>query len=71
MELEIDSYKGLVDELSTQADALIDSNHPDSKIVKNRMVRLKFLFFKLLLQFHKNQVKFTTFYLSNNTQFNN
>ncbi|KAG8194893.1 hypothetical protein JTE90_029184 [Oedothorax gibbosus] len=37
LELEIDSYKGLVDELAAQADALIESNHQDSKIVKNRM----------------------------------
>ncbi|GFU48340.1 spectrin beta chain, non-erythrocytic 5, partial [Nephila pilipes] len=37
LELEIDSYKGLVSELSNQADALIESNHPDSKIIKNRM----------------------------------
>ncbi|GFS59412.1 spectrin beta chain, non-erythrocytic 5 [Trichonephila inaurata madagascariensis] len=37
MELEIDSYKGLVAELASQADALIESNHPDCKVIKNRM----------------------------------
>nr|XP_042906281.1 spectrin beta chain, non-erythrocytic 2 isoform X2 [Parasteatoda tepidariorum] len=37
LELEIDSYKGLVDELGNQAENLIESNHPDSKIIKNRM----------------------------------
>ncbi|XP_055926294.1 spectrin beta chain, non-erythrocytic 1-like isoform X1 [Argiope bruennichi] len=37
LELEIDSYQGLVDELANQAEALIESNHPDSKIISNRM----------------------------------
>ncbi|XP_054709348.1 spectrin beta chain-like [Uloborus diversus] len=37
LELEIDSYKGLVDELANQANALVESKHPDSKIIRNRM----------------------------------
>lgn len=37
IELEIDSYKGLVEELAHQAETLIELKHPDSKIIKNRM----------------------------------
>ncbi|KAH6925479.1 hypothetical protein HPB50_005728 [Hyalomma asiaticum] len=37
LELEIDTYSGLVVEMTHQGQAMIDQNHPDSKIIANQM----------------------------------
>lgn len=37
LELEIDTYSGLITEIGHQAQVMIDSNHPDSKVINNRM----------------------------------
>ncbi|KAH7971901.1 hypothetical protein HPB52_003666 [Rhipicephalus sanguineus] len=37
LELEIDTYSGLVVEITHQGQAMIDQNHPDSKIIANQM----------------------------------
>ncbi|XP_071037774.1 spectrin beta chain [Parasteatoda tepidariorum] len=37
LELEIDTYCSLITEMGHQAQIMIDSNHPDSKIISNRM----------------------------------
>ena len=36
LELEIDTYAGLVKEMGATADAMVKSNHPESKLIKNR-----------------------------------
>lgn len=36
LELEIDTYDGLVTEMASQAQQMIDSNHPDSKVVASK-----------------------------------
>ena len=36
IELEIDSYSGLVKEMGTTADGLIKTKHPQSKMIKER-----------------------------------
>ena len=36
VELEIDSYCGLVKEMGTTADALVRTNHPQAKAIKER-----------------------------------
>ncbi|GFT80923.1 spectrin beta chain, non-erythrocytic 5 [Nephila pilipes] len=37
LELEIDTYSSLITEMGHQAQIMIDSNHPDSKIISNRL----------------------------------
>ncbi|UYV61080.1 SPTBN5 [Cordylochernes scorpioides] len=37
LELEIDTYSGLITEITHQAQKMIDSDHPDSKVISNRM----------------------------------
>jgi len=36
MELEIDTYSGIIQEISATATKLVNNNHPDSKQIKNR-----------------------------------
>ncbi|KAG1650604.1 Spectrin beta chain, non-erythrocytic 5 [Nymphon striatum] len=36
LELEIDTYDGLVTEMATQAQQMIDNNHPDTKIIGSK-----------------------------------
>ena len=40
LELEIDTYSGIIKELSSTADTLINSGHPESKQVRSRMEML-------------------------------
>ncbi|XP_035225862.1 spectrin beta chain, non-erythrocytic 1-like isoform X1 [Stegodyphus dumicola] len=37
LELEIDTYCSLITEMGHQAQIMIDSNHPDSKVISNRL----------------------------------
>ncbi|GIY06493.1 hypothetical protein CDAR_514752 [Caerostris darwini] len=37
LELEIDTYSSLITEMGHQAQLMVDSNHPDSKIISNRL----------------------------------
>lgn len=36
LELEIDTYSGIVKEMGTVADQMIKSSHPESKLIKDR-----------------------------------
>lgn len=40
IELEIDTYSGLVVEITHQGQSMINQNHPDSKVISNRMQML-------------------------------
>uniref|UniRef100_A0A2R5L953 Putative spectrin beta chain non-erythrocytic 5 isoform x6 n=1 Tax=Ornithodoros turicata TaxID=34597 RepID=A0A2R5L953_9ACAR len=40
LELEIDTYTGLIVELTHQGQTMINQNHPDSKLISNRMQTL-------------------------------
>ncbi|XP_022241663.1 spectrin beta chain, non-erythrocytic 1-like [Limulus polyphemus] len=37
LELEIDTYTGLVNEMARQAQKMVDSNHPESKVINGRI----------------------------------
>ncbi|XP_076359799.1 spectrin beta chain, non-erythrocytic 5 kst [Tachypleus tridentatus] len=37
LELEIDTYTGLVSEMARQAQKMVDSNHPESKVINGRI----------------------------------
>ena len=40
LELEIDTYSGIIKEISSTADTLVNSGHPESKQVRSRMEML-------------------------------
>jgi len=49
LELEVDTYSGLITEMGNMAQAMVSSNHPDSKIITQRQ--------QLLMQGLKNLQK--------------
>lgn len=50
LELEMDTYSGIVKEMGTMAESMIKSSHPESKLIKDRQqvfVNLYILFFSV------------------------
>lgn len=50
LELEMDTYSGIVKEMGTMAESMIKSSHPESKMIKDRQQVLDTVFIYSLIQ---------------------